>query len=240
MLDQRDKAAFLQQRIGIDRHHQIVRGEGQSVVQHACLAPVLLFTDEQQVAPARPSEQCLGIPHGRGRPVGRAVVQHHDLQRAGIIQRGDAAQCLADQRFLVIGGDEDAQRGPLLGRAAQGMGPQHQAGHEKRVHEARHIGDESQHEQRCQRVGKSPQIAQPGQRQPDAEYDPPQRQDHRQSEAPYGPAVSPVSLFPDPVGLPAARKLRCAVRHDVPPMVADDVTWRALRTGSVVDSRVCG
>ena len=80
MLDKRDKAAFLQQRIGIDRHHQIVRCEGQSVVQHACLAPVLLFTDEQQVAPARPSEQCLGIPHGRGRPVKVSAADLEDTE----------------------------------------------------------------------------------------------------------------------------------------------------------------
>ncbi|UIJ46280.1 hypothetical protein LZK98_04860 [Sphingomonas cannabina] len=104
------------------------------------------------------------LPHDRSRVVGRAVVQDENLERPGIILPRETGQGIADARSLVVGGDQHCHARIVRNRLEPRFAVKQERRDEEGVHEARHVGDEADRNQREHPTGHRCQIIEPPQR----------------------------------------------------------------------------
>jgi hypothetical protein len=152
----------VQHGVGVEGDDQLGPDGRQASVEGVALAGTRLADAADGMAGG--GAERLG--HGPG-PVGRAVVDHEDLDGARVVLAGDKGDRLLDPVGLVAGGDEHRHRDGRMGQAQPRLAVQQQADRQERDQPAWEVGDQRDDHDRWDDRDRRGQLPDPRQRQPD-------------------------------------------------------------------------
>ncbi len=171
-LDNLAQSVALDPGIPVDCQDQIMTSRGEPIVEHGRLSSIDFEIENpgrDVLGKIKLGDRLFRQPHCR---IGRPIVedQHFDLTR--VILTGKACQRVADRRFLVVGRHQNARPRVMVRDFAGRPSVEEQCRYQERIHEARHVRNESdRHQSEC-KASDSCQVANPGKRKEDAQYGP--------------------------------------------------------------------